>query len=326
MSFLAKKAANFPNTKWKQMCIDKIELGDLKCDDLVVERTQKDVAKEFTAPNEPIIKECVRKIIKAICSAIQSDKIKSITNDIKDKIIRFLTDLSPRAKEIIANSLLSEIDVVEKQPEKNNVGEITYTDNEPQMEKLNPIATDNYANLKNGDTMLKYSTDILCDAIKMNSGLLDVFIGSVYRRFEKYIRDNNNKQEIVIEILEPIAKETRRILKSKINDMDALREALKITPLEVLGIKPTEYSGLMEKDDAALSTILAAKSTVLKEKLQGEIENINKLASITNIRRVLTEESKKTPNQSGGSKSRKVNLYKKLLKRERTLKRRIFSH
>lgn len=257
MSFIAKKVADYTNEKWKQMCIDKIEMGDLKCEDLVVQRAQKDVAKNFNPPSDDIIKECAQKIIKAICSAIQSDKIKSITSDVKDKLIKFLTDLKPSDKELIAKYILDEPDdTTEKKEEKNNISEITYADREPAIELISPGSIDEYSKLKDGATMIKYYTEILCDCIKKNPGLLDVFIGSLYRRFEKYIRDNNNKQEILLEILDPIAKETRKILKSK------------TSPDEV---------------------------------------------------------TEQTTGGNPRAKSQKTKLYKKLLKRERTLKRRIFS-
>jgi hypothetical protein len=180
---------------------------------------------------------------------------------VKDKLIKFLTELKPSDKELIAKSLLAEPDDTKKPEDKkaevNNVNEITYTDREPAIELISPGYINEYSKLKDGETMIKYYTEILCDFIKKNPGILDVFIGSLYRRFEKYIRDNNKNQEILLEILDPIAKETRKIFKSKTSPEEAT-----------------------------------------------------------------------TPTTGGKSraKSQKTKLYKKLLKRERTLKRRIFSN
>jgi len=257
-----------------------------------------------------IMKECAIKIITTICETIQDKYRKEITTDLID-ILKEASEKLTNDKESLKQLFFKSTEPVDpkKKEKKEKEGQVCIMkpieDLPTKPPKISEISE------VNRDEILRFTTNVICNYIKNNAGLLKNLVDGLKIRFDKYILDNNAEGLITWSLLGPVAESIKLLIKSEYSAGN-LSASLKMEKLEDFGISAGDATAIKNVQDAITKGV--ARDNIILGKL--------KTATATSTRELAAggEFFKR-----GGSKT-KTKIYKKLLNRERTLKRRIFSN
>lgn len=249
-----------------------------------------------------IMNECATKIITTICETIQDAYRKEITTDFID-ILKEASEKLANDKESLKKLFFKSPEPVnlEKKEKEGQVCDMTRIKESPaKPPKISEISE------VNRDAILTFTTNVICNYIKTNPGLLKNLVDGLKIRFDKYILDNNAEGLITWSLLGPVAESIKALIKSEYSAGN-LSVSLKMKTLKDFGIG--DASDIIKVQDAIRKTINNDIATL--EKLKNATGREPAAGGII-IKR-------------GGSKT-KTKIHKKILNRERTLKRRIFSN
>lgn len=316
----------------------KKEQIDAVCSEEGVNDALKNLNKKLGGLTKDKLESCVKDILQAICETMQKDPIvNDITNKILDDIRRAIDDsiIKDQALKTYLETAFLKSDGKEiekpKSDENEHKGEYLWREIEDAGTEPNAPTVKNLSDL-DADVQLEYFKNKICKYIRSDKGQEPVrnLVKSVYRRFDKFF--TNNLIVNLKYLLEPFAVETRKTIRDLVikdakatNTKDTLFEYFNLTGKDLFGDKITEEQiGIKLKEISEKRTSMFDK---LKAMLMQKQKNNAKPSDTCKIEgKSVVDELKDAlapgiPGQGGGGNKTKFN--KRLIKRHKTLKRKL---
>lgn len=149
-----------------------------------------------------IMKECVTKIISAVCETIQDKYSKEITTGITDNLKQYFEKLAndKRKLEKLLSTLSEDSQSVKTTPD-DQVCEIKTPDSQT-------VNSPEYSDLKqiNRDEILRFTTNNICNYIKAKPELIFNLVNALKIKFNRHMKVANKDHQIIWELLLPVAK------------------------------------------------------------------------------------------------------------------------